>query len=306
MIVDFKPLPIVYHPKYDIPVPKLHSFVGSKFSDLFNNLQKNYSSNLNVLTPFSANLKNLKQSHHIDYINKVERDELTKDDLRLINLPWSERLRERSFLEIEGTLLTAKEALKTGLACHVGGGTHHAHYEYGYGFCVFNDLAYTAINLINQKLVKKVLILDLDVHQGDGTIDICKKYSSIFTCSVHSESNFPYEKKQGSMDVCLRSEMKDEEYLQILNNTLEAIQKKIIPDIVLFDAGVDVFVDDKLGNLKVSSEGIKKRDYLVLSHFRKQEIPIATVIGGGYSKDDKELASRHSIIFETALNLLKK
>jgi len=160
--------------------------------------------------------------------------------------------------------------------------------------------------LINQKLAKKVLILDLDVHQGDGTIDICKKYSSIFTCSVHSESNFPYEKKQGSMDVSLRSEMKDEEYLQILNNTLEAIQKKIIPDIVLFDAGVDVFVDDKLGNLKVSSEGIKKRDHLVLSHFRKQEIPIATVIGGGYSKDDKELASRHSIIFETALNLLKK
>ena len=306
MIVDFKPLPIVYHPKYDIPVPKLHSFVGSKFSDLFKNLQKNYSSNLNVLTPSSANLKNLKQSHHIDYINKVKRDELTKDDLRLINLPWSERLRERSFLETEGTLLTAKEALKTGLACHVGGGTHHAHYEHGYGFCVFNDLAYTAINLINQKLVKKILILDLDVHQGDGTIDICKKYSSIFTCSVHSESNFPYEKKQGSMDVCLRSEMKDEEYLQILNNTLEAIQKKIIPDIVLFDAGVDVFVDDKLGNLKVSSEGIKKRDYLVLSHFRKQEIPIATVIGGGYSKDDKELASRHSIIFETALNLLKK
>lgn len=306
MIVDFKPLPIVYHPKYDIPVPKIHSFVGSKFSDLFKNLQKNYSSNLNVLTPSSANLKNLKQSHHIDYINKVKRDELTKDDLRLINLPWSERLRERSFLETEGTLLTAKEALKTGLACHVGGGTHHAHYEHGYGFCVFNDLAYTAINLINKKLVKKVLILDLDVHQGDGTIDICKKYSSIFTCSVHSESNFPYEKKQGSMDVSLQSEIKDEEYLQILNSTLETIQKKVIPDIVLYDAGVDVFADDKLGNLKLSLEGIKKRDHLVLDHFRKLDIPVATVIGGGYSKDIQELANRHSIIFETALNFLKK
>ena len=306
MIVDFKPLPIVYHPKYDIPVSKLHSFVGSKFSDLFKNLQKNYSSNLNVLTPSSANLKNLKQSHHIDYINKVKRDELTKDDLRLINLPWSERLRERSFLETEGTLLTAKEALKTGLACHVGGGTHHAHYQHGYGFCVFNDLAYTAINLINQKIVKKILILDLDVHQGDGTIDICKKYSSIFTCSVHSESNFPYEKKQGSMDVSLQSEIKDEEYLQILNSTLETIQKKVIPDIVLYDAGVDVFTDDKLGNLKLSLEGIKKRDHLVLDHFRKLDIPVATVIGGGYSKDIQELANRHSIIFETALNFLKK
>ena len=303
---DFEQLSIIYHPNYDIPVPKFHSFVGSKFSDLFNNLQKNYSSDLNILTPSSANLKNLKLSHHIDYINKVERDELTKDDLRLINLPWSERLRERSFLETEGTLLTAKEALKNGLACHVGGGTHHAHYEHGYGFCVFNDLAYTAINLINKKLVKKVLILDLDVHQGDGTIDICKKYSSIFTCSVHSESNFPYEKKQGSMDVSLRSEMKDEEYLQILNSTLDAIQKKMIPDIVLYDAGVDVFSNDKLGNLKLSLEGIKKRDHLVLDHFRKLDIPVATVIGGGYSKDIQELANRHSIIFETALNFLKK
>ena len=179
-------------------------------------------------------------------------------------------------------------------------------YEHGYGFCVFNDLAYTAINLINQNLVKKILILDLDVHQGDGTIDICKKYSSIFTCSVHSESNFPYEKKQGSMDVSLQSEIKDEEYLQILNSTIKTIKKKVIPDIVLYDAGVDVFADDKLGNLKLSLEGIKKRDHLVLDHFRKLDIPVATVIGGGYSKDIQELANRHSIIFETALNFLKK
>ena len=306
MIVDFEPLPIVYHPKYDIPVPKIHSFVGSKFSDLFNNLQKKYSSNLNVLTPSSANLENLRQSHHIDYINKVERDELTKDYLRLINLPWSERLRERSFLETEGTLLTAKQALKTGLACHVGGGTHHAHFDHGFGFCVFNDLAYTAINLLNQKLVKRVLILDLDVHQGDGTIDICQKYISIFTCSIHSESNFPYEKKQGWMDVSLASAIEDNEYLETLTKTLMLIQAQITPDIVLYDAGVDVFSNDKLGNLQLSIDGIKKRDQIVLDHFRNKNIPVATVIGGGYSKDHAELADRHSIIFEVALKYLEK
>ena len=306
MIVDFEPLPIVYHPKYDIPVPKIHSFVGSKFSDLFNNLQKNYSPNLNILTPSSANLDNLRQSHHIDYINKVERDELTKDYLQLINLPWSERLRERSFLETEGTLLTAKQALKTGLACHVGGGTHHAHFDHGFGFCVFNDLAYTAINLLNQKLVKKVLILDLDVHQGDGTIDICQKYSSIFTCSIHSESNFPYEKKQGWMDVSLAASIEDNEYLETLTKTLMLIQEQITPDIVLYDAGVDVFSNDKLGNLRLSIDGIKKRDQIVLDHFRNKNIPVATVIGGGYSKDHAELADRHSIIFEVALKYLKK
>ena len=306
MIVDFEPLPIVYHPKYDIPVPKIHSFVGSKFSDLFNNLQKKYSSNLNVLTPSSANLENLRQSHHIEYINKVEQDELTKDYLRLINLPWSERLRERSYLETEGTLLTAKQALETGLACHVGGGTHHAHFDHGFGFCVFNDLAYTAINLLNQKLVKKVLILDLDVHQGYGTIDICQKHSSIFTCSIHSESNFPYEKKQGWMDVSLASAIEDNEYLETLTKTLMLIQDQITPDIVLYDAGVDVFSNDKLGNLQLSINGIKKRDQIVLDHFRNKNIPVATVIGGGYSKDHAELADRHSIIFEVALKYLEK
>ena len=192
------------------------------------------------------------------------------------------------------------------MACHVGGGTHHAHYHHGYGFCVFNDLAYTAINLINQKLVKKVLILDLDVHQGDGTIDICQKYPSIFTCSIHSESNFPYEKKQGWMDVSLAAAIGDDEYLETLTKTLMLIQEQITPDIVLYDAGVDVFSNDKLGNLQLSFDGIKKRDQIVLDHFRNKNIPVATVIGGGYSKDHAELADRHSIIFEVALKYLKK
>ena len=299
-----KKLPIIYHPHYDIPVPKIHSFVGNKFSDLFTYLQDHYFQNLDVLTPSSATFENLKKSHEIDYINKVTNNQLTKDHLRLINLPWSERLRERSFLETEGTFLTAKKSLETGLSCHVGGGTHHAHFDHGYGFCVFNDLAYTAINLIKEKLVTKVLILDLDVHQGDGTIDICKKYSSIYTCSIHSNSNFPYEKKQGWMDVSLPSAIGDDEYLETLKKTLQSIHEQITPDIVLYDAGVDIFLDDKLGNLKVSLDGIKQRDHMVLDHYRKKNIPIATVIGGGYSKDHQELASRHGIIFETAIKYL--
>ena len=299
-----KKLSIIYHTNYDIPVPKIHSFVGNKFSNLFTYLQEHYFQNLDVLTPSSASFENLKNSHQIDYINKVTNDQLTKNHLRLINLPWSERLRGRSFLETEGTFLTAKKAIENGLACHVGGGTHHAHFDHGYGFCVFNDLAYTAINLIKQKLVKKVLILDLDVHQGDGTIDICKKYSSIYTCSIHSDSNFPYEKKQGWMDVSLPSTISDDQYLEKLKQTLKSIHDKITPDIVLYDAGVDIFLGDKLGNLKVSLDGIRQRDHMVLDHYKKKNIPVATVIGGGYSKDHQELVSRHSIIFETAIKYL--
>ena len=297
-------LPIIYHENYDIPVPKAHSFVGTKFSDLFNHLQKKYSHNLDVLKPFPAQLNNLKESHDVEYINKVAKDELTKDYLKLINLPWSTRLRDRSYLETEGTYLTAKTALDRGLACHVGGGTHHAHYDHGFGFCVFNDLAYTAIRLIKEKLVKQVLILDLDVHQGDGTIDICHKYSSIYTCSMHSETNFPYDKKQGWMDIGLPSHIEDHEYLNKLEETLEKIKRHITPDIVLYDAGVDIFQDDKLGNLQVSLEGIRQRDLMVLNHYRKLNTPVATVIGGGYSKDKEELAERHSIVFETALKYL--
>lgn len=297
-------LPIIYHENYDIPVPKAHSFVGTKFSDLFNHLQKKYSHNLDVLEPFPAQLNNLKESHDVEYINKVAKDELTKDYLKLINLPWSARLRDRSYLETEGTYLTAKTALDRGLACHVGGGTHHAHYDHGFGFCVFNDLAYTAIRLIKEKLVKQVLILDLDVHQGDGTIDICHKYSSIYTCSMHSETNFPYDKKKGCMDIGLPSHIEDHEYLNKLEETLEKIKQHITPDIVLYDAGVDVFRDDKLGNLQVSLDGIRQRDLMVLNHYRKLNTPVATVIGGGYSKDKEELAKRHSIIFETAIKYL--
>lgn len=297
-------LPIIYHENYDIPVPKAHSFVGTKFSDLFNHLQKKYSHNLDVLEPFPAQLNNLKESHDVEYINKVAKDELTKDYLKLINLPWSTRLRDRSYLETEGTYLTAKTALDRGLACHVGGGTHHAHYDHGFGFCVFNDLAYTAIRLIKEKLVKQVLILDLDVHQGDGTIDICHKYSSIYTCSMHSETNFPYDKKKGWMDIGLPSHIEDHEYLNKLEETLEKIKQHITPDIVLYDAGVDIFQDDKLGNLQVSLEGIRQRDLMVLNHYRKLNTPVATVIGGGYSKDKEELAKRHSIIFETAIKYL--
>jgi len=304
MSTGFQPLSIIYHQNYDIPVPKIHSFVGSKFSDLFHYLQKNYASSLNVITPSSAPLNKLKQAHQMDYINKVEENELTKDYLRLINLPWSDGLRERSFLETEGTLLTAKEALKNKIACHVGGGTHHAHYSYGYGFCVFNDLAYTAINLIEEKFVENVLILDLDVHQGDGTIDICHNHSSIYTCSVHSNESFPFDKKNGWMDIGLPAETNDGKYLKTIEDTLDKMKEQVTPDIVLYDAGVDVYENDKLGNFKISIEGIHQRDTMVLDHFLNRNIPIATVIGGGYSKNVSELAQRHSIIFENSINYL--
>jgi len=299
-------LNITYHPDYDIPVPTNHRFVGSKFSDLFNYLQRqSYFSHCKITQPQKANQVRLQRSQSSYYINKVKEDNLSKEEIRKINLPWSNRLKERSFLAIEGTLNAAKLALQTGIACHVGGGTHHAHHSHGYGFCIFNDLAYTAINLIEEGYVKSVLILDLDVHQGDGTIDICQNYPSIYTCSIHSESNFPFEKKKGWMDVAIPAGSGDDFYLLQLQKTLDDIKHRISPDIVLYDAGIDVFVGDGLGNLEITREGIIKRDEMVLGNFHNRNIPVATVIGGGYSSDTQELASRHAIIFNVAASIYK-
>ena len=193
---------IFYHTDYDIPVPDTHRFVGSKFSDLFHHLQTlSFANQLEVCQPEPAPSKRLQRAHASYYIDKVAQDQLSSSDLRQISLPWSERLRQRSFLAIEGTYMTAKQALKSGMACHVGGGTHHAHRNHGLDFCVFNDLGYAAKNLIAEGHVEKVLILDLDVHQGHGTIDICQGDPHIFTCTIHSESTFPFENKSGWMDL---------------------------------------------------------------------------------------------------------
>jgi acetoin utilization deacetylase AcuC-like enzyme len=206
-------------------------------------------------------------------------------------------------LALNGTFTTALKALEEGIACHATGGTHHAHYSKGLGYCVFNDLAFTALNLIEHGLVEKVLILDLDVHQGDGTIDICNGKTGIYTCSLHCEQNFPFQKRQGTLDIALNSHLEDTAYLDKLHSTFKCISKDFTPDIVLYDAGVDVFFGDQLGNLDLTLEGILKRDCAVLEYFKNRNTPIATVIGGGYSPCDTDIARRHLSIFRAATDV---
>ena len=298
-------LNIIYHPDYDIPVPPKHRFVGTKFSDLFFYLQsQTYFSKCKVTQPQKATKEKLLRAHSLNYINKIYEENLSDNELRKINLPWSRQLQHRSFLAIEGTYQAAKLALNYGIACHVGGGTHHAHHEYGFGFCIFNDLAYTALNLIEEGYTKSVLILDADVHQGDGTIDICQNHPSIYTCSIHSESNFPFKKKQGWLDISIPAGSNDDYYLSQISQTLKEIDSRISPDIVLYDAGIDIFKEDGLGNLNISQKGIIQRDRIILEYFKNKRIPVTTVIGWGYSVDPYELASRHSIIFEIALEMI--
>ena len=295
-----KKLNVVYNDNYDIPLPEGHRFVGTKFSDLYNFIKNsNLYTNFTIHQSKSAPINDVQVVHNRNYVMSVKEGNLSRDQERRINLPWSEKLAKRSFLAIQGTLQTSQLALDYGIACHLAGGTHHAFKDCGSGFCVFNDLAYASIALLNQKKVKKILILDLDVHQGDGTASICENIDNIFTCSIHCKNNFPFDKKNSNLDVPIDDEVNDVEYINILTKTLDQIESNFTPDIVFYDAGVDVHSNDDLGNLNLTDDGIKKRDEIVCEYFKEKKIPLCTVIGGGYSKNRQELASRHFSIFET-------
>ena len=295
-----KKLNVVYNDNYDIPLPEGHRFVGTKFSDLYNFIKNsNLYTNLTIHQSKSAPINDVQVVHNRNYVMSVKEGNLSRDQERRINLPWSEKLAKRSFLAIQGTLQTSQLALDYGIACHLAGGTHHAFKDCGSGFCVFNDLAYASITLLNQKKINKILILDLDVHQGDGTASICENIDNIFTCSIHCKNNFPFEKKNSNLDVPIDDEVNDVKYINILTKTLDQIESNFTPDIVFYDAGVDVHSNDDLGNLNLTDDGIKKRDEIVCEYFKEKKIPLCTVIGGGYSKNRQELASRHFSIFET-------
>ena len=295
-----KKLNVVYNDNYDIPLPEGHRFVGTKFSDLYNFIKNsNLYKNLTIHQSKSAPINDVQVVHNRNYVMSVKEGNLSRDQERRINLPWSEKLAKRSFLAIQGTLQTSQLALDYGIACHLAGGTHHAFKDCGSGFCVFNDLAYASITLLNQEKINKILILDLDVHQGDGTASICENIDNIFTCSIHCKNNFPFDKKNSNLDVPIDDEVNDVKYINILTKTLDQIESNFTPDIVFYDAGVDVHSNDDLGNLNLTDDGIKKRDEIVCEYFKEKKIPLCTVIGGGYSKNRQELASRHFSIFET-------
>ena len=215
-------LNVVYNHNYDIPLPDGHRFVGTKFSDLYNHIKdSDIYKNLIIHKSIEAPISDVQCVHKSEYVLNVKQGSLSRADERKINLPWSKRLARRSFLAIQGTLQTSQLALGNGVACHLAGGTHHAFKDCGSGFCVFNDLAYASITLLNQKKVKKILILDLDVHQGDGTASICENIDNIFTCSIHCKNNFPFDKKNSNLDVPIDDEVNDVKYINILTKTLD-------------------------------------------------------------------------------------
>lgn len=294
-------LPIVSNPFYSYAFSTKHRFPMQKFRFLLENLQeKGIVNRNNLIRPGRARDDVLQLAHCPIYLRKFTQGLLSAVEVRRLGLPWSEGLVKRTLISPNGTLLTANLALEHGIACHLAGGTHHAHYNFASGYCILNDLAIASLALLRQGKVKRVLIFDCDVHQGDGTAKILTDEPNIFTCSVHCEKNFPYRKATSDLDINLAAGTNDDAYLVAVSDALDQALQMSQPDLVIYDAGVDVFVGDPLGLLDVSMQGIRARDALVLDRLSEKQIPVATVIGGGYDKDEKKLASRHAIVTEEA------
>lgn len=300
-------IPLVTHPHYSYAFPARHRFPMEKFALLHAYLQKKgIATPSNSFRPGEANLRALELAHCADYLQRFRLNQQSAAEVRRMGLPWSEALLRRTLISPNGTLLTAKLALHKGIACHLAGGTHHAHYDFASGFCIINDLAVAALTLLAQGTVQRVLIFDCDVHQGDGTAAILADVPAAFTSSVHCDKNFPVRKQRSDLDIEVSEGTADEAYLPIVEGALREAIARSRPDLVIYDAGVDIYADDPLGLLKVSEQGIRMRDRYVLHTCQQLGIPIATVIGGGYDDDRQALARRHAIVTEEAHALWSK
>lgn len=294
-------LPIIYHPDYVVPLPEGHRFPMPKFSKLYETLLSDrIAHSEQIHTPERPPSEWIELVHTPEYVRAYCEGTLDAKAQRRIGLPWSPALANRTCVAVGGTILTAKLALSHGLACNTAGGTHHAFPSYGSGFCIFNDLAIAARVLQHLGLARQILIVDLDVHQGDGTAVIFQEDSSVFTFSMHCEVNFPGTKQQSDLDVPLPIGMEDDAYLQTLAKYLPDLLSQVKPDLVLYDAGVDPHAGDRLGKLALTDTGIFRREMQVLSTCVALGYAVACVIGGGYADDLDSLVYRHSLLHRAA------
>ena len=298
-------LPIINHPDYVAQIGDDHRFPIQKFGELIKLLKKkNIATSSNTFEPSEVSTSTLLGVHSEEYINKINNLSLDKEEIRKLGFPLVKSVRRRSFVATGGTVLASKLAVKYKLACNTAGGSHHAFSNQGNGYCVFNDVAVATNYLKNKFKYKKILILDLDVHQGDGTAKIFEHDESVFTVSIHSKKNYPSKKQNSNIDIELEDGMKDEEYLNIVNQLLKKIEN-IRFDFVFYVAGVDVHFEDRLGKLNITGEGIKKREELVINTFFKKNIPLCGVLGGGYNINFEQLIHLHSILHETCKKVLE-
>tara|TARA_R100001244_G_scaffold6593_6_gene7893 strand:+ start:30516 stop:31430 length:915 start_codon:yes stop_codon:yes gene_type:complete len=286
-------LHIVHHGDYVAPRPTSGSFVFDKYR-LVMEAVREHAPRHAAYEPIAMDRAWIEAVHDADYVEEVLTATVPRHKERRIGFPVSAAIASRVCYTSGGTWLAARLALEHGYAANSAGGSHHALADTGAGYCVFNDLAIAANRLLAEGDARRILIVDLDVHQGDGTAVLLAGRSDIYTLSIHSERNFPTRKARSSRDIALPDAVGDDDYLAILDTALRDIFSSFAPDLLLYQAGVDPHVDDRLGRLALSDAGLEKRDRMVIRQARDRNIPVASALGGGYGQDHRAVALRHA------------
>ena len=293
--------PIAFHPIYKHPLPEGHRFPMIKYELLPQQLlHEGIAQKEDFFEPEVASIENILTVHTKEYVTDLLNLTLDARAARKIGFPLSKELVERELRIAQGTILGAEKAFETKVAFNIAGGTHHAYSNRGEAFCLLNDQAIAAQYLLDTRLAKKVLIIDLDVHQGNGTAEIFQKNDKVFTFSTHGKSNYPFKKETSDLDIAFEDNTSDEEFLQTISTIIPKIIEQQKPDFIFYLAGVDILASDKLGKLGCTIEGCKRRDEIVFKNCNQYEIPVQVSMGGGYSPEIKTIIEAHTNTYRVA------
>ncbi|GBK97434.1 deacetylase [Vibrio harveyi] len=304
-------LPLIYHPIYSqLELPEGHRYPIMKYQYLYQAVkdklvQQDWGQHIEFSQPQPLNVDEIKLVHSEEYVDLLVSGDMPAAKMRRIGFPWSETLVSRTLMSTAGTVLTAEKALEHGVAIHLSGGYHHAHKDFGSGFCLFNDLVIAAKHMLEREHVDKVLIIDSDVHHGDGTATLCADELDIITLSFHCDKNFPARKPDSDLDVPLSRGTSDDTFLMTFKEVVEMALNLHRPDMVIYDAGVDIHTDDELGYFDVSTQGIYERDRFIMQLMKDKGIPVAAVVGGGYRSNHSDLVPIHMQLINAAESVYK-
>lgn len=297
-------LKIAFHPAYNHPVPEGHRFPMLKYDLIAEQLlYEGTITESNLFSPSRISQTDLLRSHNSEYVHALNTLSLSASEIRKTGFALTQELVQREEIIMQGTIDAALYATEFGIGMNIAGGTHHAYKEHGEGFCLYNDIVLAADYLLARALAKQVLVVDLDVHQGNGTAKMAEGNQAIFTFSMHGATNYPAHKEQSDLDIALPDETTDAVYLKILRETLPKLIDDVKPDHIFFQSGVDVLKTDRLGKLSLTREGCKERDRYVINLCKQNGIPLTISLGGSYSESIIDIVEAHCNTFRLAQEL---
>lgn len=286
---------VYYSDIFKVPLPEGHRFPMQKYALLRQKIeQSEIHKFVNLRVPDPASDNDIQLVHNRDYFLAVTNGKLSAKEMRRIGFPWSPELVKRSRHSLGGTIAACRSALRHGVSVNLAGGTHHAFPDHGEGYCVFNDVAVAARTIQHREQAQRILVLDCDVHQGNGTAVVFAGDMDVFTFSIHGEKNYPFRKRPGDLDIALPDQADDKIYLAALSDSLDTIARIFQTELVVYNAGADPYQGDRLGRLSLTKSGLRERDEYVLDWCAGFNLPVAIVLGGGYARDVQDTVEIHN------------